>query len=452
MSRLTALLAGALLMVPSLVRADDWPQWLGPKRDGVWRETGLLDKFPAGGPKVLWRTPIENGFAGPAVAGGRVYVADRRRGRDEKGEPLRPTRDGGFPGSERILCLNAADGKVIWKHEYDCPYKVSYPDGPRCTPLVHGGKVYALGAMGDLFCLDAKKGDVIWSKNLPKEYKAEVPVWGYAAHPLIDGDLLYCLVGGEGSAVVAFNKDTGREAWKALTYEEIGYAPPMIFEAGGKRQLIVWPSEAVISLNPATGEVYWSHPYPAKGKPQRPSVSIATPTILDNRLYVSSYYHGGLMLKLDKEKPESSVLWRSQDTPRKQDGLHALSASPVLKDGHLYGISGEGQLLCQKIETGEVVWESLQAIGGEKANFGNAFLTPCGGDRFVLFSDSGHLILADLSPKGYKEIDRAKVLEPTYQARGRTVVWSAPAYADRCAFARNDKEIICVSLAARVKG
>jgi outer membrane protein assembly factor BamB len=452
MSRLTAAFAGALLLVPVAAHADDWPQWLGPKRDGVWRETGLIEKFPAGGPKVVWRTPIENGFSGPAVAGGRVYVTDHRRARDEKGEPLRPTRDGGFAGTERVLCLNEADGKVIWKHEYDCPYKIYYPNGPRCTPLIHGGKVYTLGAMGDLICLDAKEGKVVWSKNLAKEYKAEPPVWGFAAHPLIDGDLIYCLVGGEGSAVVALNKDTGREAWKALSCEEVGYAPPMVYEAGGKRQLVAWLAETVNSLNPKTGELYWTQRYPTKGKLQRPTVSIATPMMLDNRLYVSTYYHGGLMLKLDKEKPAASVLWQSKDTPTKPDGLHALSVTPVMKDGYLYGIGGEGELRCQKVETGEQVWESFQAIGGEKANFGTAFLTPQKGDRFVLFSDSGHLILADVSPKGYKEIDRAKVLEPTYTARGRTVVWAAPAYANRRAFARNDKEIICVSLAAPAKG
>src|SRR5690242_14286284 len=124
MPRLTVPLAVAVLGFASLTaRAEDWPQWLGPKRDGVWRETGILDKFPPGGPKVLWRVPVENGFSGPAVAGGRVYVTDRRRGRDDKGELLRPTRDGGFPGTERVLCLDEADGKVLWKHEYDCPYK-----------------------------------------------------------------------------------------------------------------------------------------------------------------------------------------------------------------------------------------------------------------------------------------------------------------------------------------
>ena len=450
MRRWLPALAVLCLALPG-ARADDWPQWLGPRRDGVWREKGVLDKFPAGGPRILWRRPIENGFSGPAVAGGRVYVTDRVRARDDKGNVLRPTRDGGFPGKERILCLDEADGKVVWKHEYDCPYKIYYPNGPRCTPLVHQGKVYTLGAMGDLLCLDAKKGDVIWSKNVMKEYKAEAPVWGFAAHPLIDGDLLYCVVGGAGSAVVAFHKDTGREAWKALTCEEVGYAPPMICEAGGKHQLIIWQPEAINSLDPKTGELYWKQPYPTKGKVQRPAVSIVTPVIQGDRLYVSTFYQGGLMLKLDKDKPAASVLWESKDDgPRKQDGLHALSCTPVLKGGYLYGIGGEGELRCQKADTGEAVWESLQLIGGEKALFGTAFLTPQA-DRFVIFNDSGYLILADLSPKGYKEAGRAKVLEPTYEARGRTVVWSAPAYADRRAFARNDKEIICVSLAAANK-
>src|SRR6516165_4064883 len=245
--------------------ADDWPGWLGPKRDGVWRETGLLEKFPPGGPTVVWRSAIANGYSGPAVAEGRVYVMDRERAKDAAGKPLRPTRQG-IAGNERILCLSAADGKVVWTHVYDCPYKVSYPSGPRTTPLVHQGRVYTLGAMGDLRCLDAKSAKRLWTKNLCQEYKVDSPVWGYAAHPLVDGDLLYSLVGGEGSAVVAFHKDTGKEVWKALTATEIGYAPPQIIEAGGKRQLIIWHTDAIAGLDPETGKVNWSIDYPLEGK------------------------------------------------------------------------------------------------------------------------------------------------------------------------------------------
>src|SRR5262249_26344152 len=153
------------------------------------------------------------GYSGPAVVGDRLYVMDRERATDAEGKPLRPTRQG-IPGNERVLCLDATNGNQVWKHEYDCPYKVSYPSGPRTTPLIREGRVYTLGAMGDLRCLDAATGTLRWAKNLAKEYHVEAPVWGWAAHPLLDGDLLYTLVGGEGSAVVALHKDTGKEVWK----------------------------------------------------------------------------------------------------------------------------------------------------------------------------------------------------------------------------------------------
>ena len=168
----------------------DWPQWLGANRDGVWREADILRKFPPGGPKILWRQPIHEGYSGPSVANGKLYVMDRQRARDADGQPVRPSRKG-IPGTERVLCLDTKDGRLIWQDEYDCPYKVSYPSGPRTTPLVHEGRVYTLGAMGDLRVLDAATGKIIWNKNVAQEFKVEAPVWGYAAHPLIDGDLLY---------------------------------------------------------------------------------------------------------------------------------------------------------------------------------------------------------------------------------------------------------------------
>ncbi len=180
--------------------ADDWPQWLGPQRDGVWREKGILDKFPAGGPKILWRKPIGQGYSGPAVAGGRVYVMDRQKL---------------GAGTERVLCLNAADGALVWKHEYACTYgKIGFPTGPRTTPLIHGGKVYMLGTMGDLFCLDAATGKPLWHRNFVKDLKAPVPLWGWSAHPLLVGDKLICTVGTNGCGAVAFDAGTGRELWR----------------------------------------------------------------------------------------------------------------------------------------------------------------------------------------------------------------------------------------------
>ena len=148
----------ALLLASGTVKADDWPQWLGPKRDGVWRESGVLDKFPEGGPKVLWRAKIAAGYAGPAVAGGRVYVTDRilAQSANNPKEGMIPTRPKApIPGTERVLCLREKDGTLLWKHEYDCPYTISYPLGPRTTPVIADGKVYTLGAEGNLLCLDA---------------------------------------------------------------------------------------------------------------------------------------------------------------------------------------------------------------------------------------------------------------------------------------------------------
>jgi outer membrane protein assembly factor BamB len=437
----------ALVAVVGAGRAADWPQWLGADRDGVWRETGLLEKFPKGGPKVVWRVPVGTGYSGPSVVGDRVYVMDRERAKDEKGQPLRPTRQG-ILGNERVLCLDAADGKVVWKYEYDCPYTISYPTGPRTTPLVHQGRVYTLGAMGDLLCLDAANGKVRWSKNLLKEYKLEgAQAWGWAAHPLLDGDLLYCLVGGEGSAVVAFNKDTGKEVWKALDSQEVGYSPPMIYEAGGKRQLIIWLSEALYGIDPATGKQYWKVDYPEGVPVQRPAVNIITVRKMNDLLFISTYYHGPMVVKLDADKPGASAVWKGKsNNPTRPDGLHSLMAAPVFKDGHVYGVGADGELLCFKADTGEQLWKTLDATGGKKADCGTAFLVPQG-DRYVIFNDQGDLILAELSPKGYKEIDRAHILEPAEAARGRDVVWSHPAFARRCVFARNEKEMVCVSLA-----
>jgi outer membrane protein assembly factor BamB len=438
------LLLCVFLVVAATATADDWPQWQGQARDGVWRETGILDKFPKGGPNVLWRKTLGGGFTGPAVADGRVYVMDRQGEKVAKGQEA-PGK-GGLKGTERILCLNAADGELIWKQEYDCLYRIWYTSGPRATPVCHQGKVYALGAMGDVVCLDAAKGTILWKRRLLEDYKTKPPAWGYAAHPLIEGDMVICLAGGEGSAVVALDKDTGKEKWKALTVKEVGYAPPMVFEAGGVRQLIIWHTEALVSLNPANGKIYWSIKFP-EGEPERPGITVATPRLAGDLLFVSSPHHGSLMVKLAKDKPTASVLWKGKSNDLVHpDGLHNLMGSPVVIGGHVYGVCVFGELRCLVAASGKRLWEKKTTA--RKALGATTFIVPHQ-DRFFLFNDEGELIIARLTPKGYEEIDRAKVIEPSLFSRGRDVVWSHPAFANRCIYVRNDREIVCLSLASK---
>ena len=434
----------ALLLVGNAVYADDWPQWLGPNRDSVWRETGIVERFPTNGPPVRWRATIGAGYAGPVVANGRVYVADRRLAAGVS-NPADPFDHNLIRGYERALCLNEADGQVVWKHEYECPYSISYPAGPRVAPLVSGGKVYTLGAEGNLLCLDAGSGEVLWSRDFKKDFGIKAPMWGFAGHPLLDGNRLICLAGGAGSTAVAFDKDTGKEIWRALSAEEPGYCSPIIYEAGGKRQLLLWHPEAANSLDPNTGELYWSVPFKS-----RAGMTIATPRKLGDSLFFTAFYSGSLMLRLEAAKPEATTAWRTlkvseMDTTH----LNAVMCTPVLEDGYIYGVCSYGQLRCLKMDTGERVWETFQATtSGQPVRWANAFIVK-NGNRFFLFNEKGDLIIANLSPRGYEEISRAHLLEPTGGAAGRAVLWSHPAFANRRVYARNDKEIICADLARK---
>ncbi|MGO8929028.1 MAG: PQQ-binding-like beta-propeller repeat protein [Limisphaerales bacterium] len=432
----------AAFLLGNALFADDWPQWLGPERDAVWRETGIVEKFSTNGPPVRWRTAVGGGFAGPVVASGRVYVADRQTAQGAS-NPADPTGQGQSRSLERVLCLNEADGQLLWKYEYECPYTISYPAGPRVAPMVSGGKVYTLGAEGNLFCLDADKGKVLWSRDFKQDFGIKAPLWGFAGHPLLDGNRLICLVGGPGSTVVAFDKDSGTEIWRALSAAEPGYSSPIIYQAGGKRQLILWHPEAANSLDPETGEVYWSVPFKSGT-----GMTIATPRKLGDLLFFTTFYSGSLMLRLDAAQPAATTVWRTFKVNEKDTThLNAVMCTPVLEDGYIYGVCSYGQLRCLKMDTGERIWETFQATTpGEPVRWANAFIVK-NGNRFFLFNEKGDLIIAKLSPRGYEEISRAHLLEPTGDANGRKVLWSHPAFANRRVYARNDKEIICVDLA-----
>lgn len=418
---------------------DDWPRWLGPGGDSVWAETGLISRFPDKGLPVKWRAPVAMGYSGPAVANGRVYVTDFVRQSGEAGNDPQARR--ALVGEERLLCLDAMTGKPIWEHKYPCQYNISYPSGPRSTPTVDGDKVYTLGAEGNLVCVKTADGKPVWSRELKQDYKTEAPIWGFCGTPLVDGQKLFCLVGGEGSVVVAFDKNTGKELWKGLTAVEPGYCPPSIIEAAGVRQLIIWHSESINALNPETGVVYWSVPL----KPDY-GMSIMVPRKHGDYLFASGIGNVGALLKLDQKKPGAEVVWRGKN----DTALYAANTPPFIDEqGILYGADCRGgQFRAVELKTGKRLWESFApTTNTRRGNHGTAFMVK-NGDRYIMLSETGDLILAHLSDKGYDEISRTHLLDPTGECFGREVVWSHPAFANKCVYARNDKEIICVSLAA----
>jgi outer membrane protein assembly factor BamB len=437
-----------LLCVTATLCAEDWPEWRGKGRLGIWNETGILEKFPKEGLKFKWRTPIKAGYAGPAVSNGKVFVFD-----------FEVDPEAGFvEGEERLVCLDEETGEVLWSYGWEINYRVlmaSYAIGPRATPTVDGKRVYALGATGRLVCVDVDTGMLIWSKDFREDYGTSVPTWGVTGAPLVHEDLLICIVGGVPDArVVAFDKLTGNESWRAIRSDsEMGYGQPVIFREGGALQLIIWHPTALASLNPESGKVYWELPFEV-----RSGMTVATPVKSENFILVSQFYGGSLLADLDRTSPTATELWKvggSSERPESTAGLHALITTPIIQGDYIYGVCSYGQLRCLDLRTGKRVWESDKIT--DIARWAAVFMVR-NGDRYFINNDRGELIIAQFSPDGYNEIDRTKLIEPTsnsrYGSRGgrrrpqdRIVNWSHPAYANRHIFARNDNEIICASLA-----
>jgi outer membrane protein assembly factor BamB len=421
----TAVVLGlALALLPvDAVQGEDWPQWRGPNRNGVWPETGILRDFPSGRLAIRWRAPVGYGWSSPVVAKGRVYLTDSKLERPK--------------AWERVHCFNEETGKPLWTHSDEA----GYPDwafdptqlaGPRATPIVESGKLYALGATGHLFCLDALQGGVIWKRSLAKDYAMD-DFAGTTPSPLVEGNLLILAIGGKPKAgVVALDKNSGKEVWRALA-EPWTYSSPIVLKAGGKRQLIVWTPEAVTSLDPATGTTYWRERLNTAG-----DYAVATPVFSRDLLLIS-----GLMLQLDPDKPAVSILWPATKAQTRR--ILSNTSMPLIQDDHVYSGKSSGHLVCLNARTGKQVWETNKVT--DLKNGASIHLTP-NGDSVLLYTDKGEIIRAQLAPGGYKELGRAALLEPTYPFGGRKVAWPPPAYANRHVFARNDKELVCASLAA----
>ena len=412
------------------VRAADWPQWRGPNRDGLWPETGILRKFGPEQLRARWRTKISNGYSGPTVAAGRVYVTDRVDSPKEL---------------ERVHCFDAKDGRRIWSYGYECAYeKVGKQNGPRASVAIDNGRAYSLGTMGHLFCFDAAGGKVLWSRDLKKQYDIKLPLWGIAASPLVEDGLLIVHAGGRpDSCLIGFDKVTGDEKWRALA-DPASYSTPIVIDQAGKRVLICWTGERVVGLDPMTGKLYWEYAFP----PAKMIHNIGTPVFNDGYLFMSEFFSGSLLLKVDPDKFAVEKVWRRMGTnERLTDSLHCCISTPIVQGDYIYGLDAYGQLRCLDLHTGDRVWESLDVV--PQARWATAHLVRQDKSAWM-FNERGELIISRLSPRGYDEISRAQIIKPTegqLDQRGG-VCWSHPAFADKRVYVRNDEELLCVDLSA----
>ncbi|QXD25932.1 PQQ-like beta-propeller repeat protein [Opitutia bacterium ISCC 51] len=419
------LTVSTLIFITSSLSSEDWPQWRGQDRDGTWKETGIVDSFPSDRLEPVWSTPVGSGYSGPTVSNGRVYLTSHLEEPDQL---------------EQIHCVDEKTGKEIWKYVYPCVYQdLSYPLGPRAAVAIHDGKAYALGAMGNFHCLDASTGELIWKKDLLEEYDANNPVWGITSSPLIDDQNVYLQVGGQPDAcIVALEKDTGEESWRALD-GLASYSAPKFIEQTGKRLVLVWTGDWFAALNPDDGSPAWKHVFDRAKMP----INVADPILdTDNqRIFLSSFYDGSYFYQLKDDSFESELIWERRGRSEiKTDALHSIISTSVIRGNYVYGIDSYGEFRCLDLTNGDRVWNDQTLL--EKGRWATAFLVQ-NGERTWIFTEKGELIIANLSPKGWERISSTHLIEPTtfLPRRSGNILWSHPAYANKHIFVRNDQEL-----------
>ena len=405
--------------------AQDWPDWRGKNRDAVWVGTDMVKKFDADVIGLKWSVPVGPGSSGPTVAKGKVYVTDR---------PEKPSQ------TERVLCFDEKTGEQIWTHQYSCVYEnVGYPAGPRTSVVIHEGKAYSLGTMGNLFCFDAGTGQVLWQRDLNIEYEIVMPIWGLASTPLVvDEKIIVQVSGSKNACVVAFHKDTGKEIWRNLA-DRAGYSAPILIEKNGTRVVVNWTEHSLSGLDPESGKIHWRFPWTTGS-----GMSIATPVLYKDHIFVSAFYSGSLLVKLGDDYTSAEKAWqRCGESERKTDALHCVMNTPVILDGFIYGVDSYGELRCLEFSSGDRVWEDQTAVKRDRwANI--HFIRH--GELIWMFNEQGELLITRLSPEGFMEISRAKLIEPTRKQLPRGVTWSHPAFANNHVFIRNDERLVCADL------
>jgi outer membrane protein assembly factor BamB len=399
------LIVGSLLLGATALRAEDWPQWLGPRRDGSSTDVVKPWKEPL---KIAWTQPLGEGHGAPIVAKGKVYIHARVAGMNE----------------EALLAFDADSGKPLWNASYPRPEtKIPFGNGPRGCPAISNGKLYSYGITGILTCCDAETGKIVWQVDAGKEYNPPALTFGCSCSPLVEGDVVLVNIGAKGASIVAFDKNAGKEVWKALN-DGATYSSPIAIGAGETRQIIFLTAKGLVSLAPATGKVNWQQPFV-----DLLSESSTTPVVIGDTLFGSSITAGGIALKLDGQNAPAK-LWA-------KPALNCYFSTPVsIGKDHLYLVTGSlltkrAALRCVDVKSGDILWTR------DKVGAYHASLVRTGDDKLLLIEEAGNMALLDPNPKEYRELARTKVCGET---------WAHPAIANGRLYIRDKKDLVCVEL------
>jgi outer membrane protein assembly factor BamB len=385
--------------------ANYWTNFRGPKRDGKYEEANISTNWPAGGLPVVWKQPVGVGHASFVVADGKAYTIEQRR------------------SQEVVAAYDMNNGRELWTQKWNAEYTDSTGDGPRATPTWDNGRIYALGATGELRCLDASSGAVIWGKNILSDNQAKNLQWAMAASPLIVDDKVIVLPGGtSGKSVVAYNKNNGAPVWRVLNDTQ-AYVSPMLVELGGRRQIVVVSASRVVGLTPENGALLWEYPWDTDM-----GINVSQPVMVDkNRFFISSGYGKGAALVEVKGSGNSftaSTVWENTNMKNKFN-------SSVLYNGYVYGLD-EGILVCLDVNTGERKWKN------GRYGYGQIILA---GSHLIVTSDQGDVALVKATPDAYTEVTRFTAV------KGQT--WNYPAIAGGRLLVRNSTEMAAYDISGK---
>jgi outer membrane protein assembly factor BamB len=417
MKTLCTLLVGALAGLLCLsASAADWPQWRGPKRDGISQETGLLKEWPKSGPKLLWEVKdIGSGYSTPAVVGDRLYLLSNT-GMDD----------------EFVEALSIADGKKVWSTRLG---KVGPNQGPqypgaRSTPTVDGPHLYALGSDGDLACLETASGKVVWQKNLRKEFAGRPGFWAYAESPLIDGDVLVCTPGGKEATIAALSKATGDVIWKAASpiADQASYASAIVLEFGGVKQYVQFLQKGLVGVDAKTGKYLWRYDRTAKGS----SANIPTPVASAGYVFSGTGLAGAGLVKLVSNGGafEADQVYFTKELPTSIGGA-------VQIGDYLYGTNTKG-LICSEYTTGKIKWQD-KSVGPAAICVAE--------NRLYLHGESGEVALVEVTPEAYREKGRFTPAGPLARNK-RIKSWAYPVVAGGRLYVRDQEQIWCYDVTA----